>query len=223
MSSLSSSTVRVPRLNHIPILHLPTRHAPPRHGSQHEHVCHHKILLRQKAVLQLALLLALWYTVVCAAHVFVHRACAGARTDYGRDDVPIGALKTPPEWQWRNAGSHAYVEQLASGWPSPIKTSAQVLSAVAVYRRVLSQQPDGSVVVVSVGMTTNLAMLHARSRSEPRDPLANVNVDTVPPALPALCLLPLKKPPLLTTPTQRQPTTPLCPVGSPRGQTIIVS
>ena len=84
---------------------------------------------------------------------------------YSRDWVPIGALKggTPVR-------AHSYVGMLVSGWPSPIKSSEQVPSAVSVYRRVLAQQADHSVVVASVGMMTNLADLF-RSGPDQYSPL----------------------------------------------------
>ena len=71
---------------------------------------------------------------------------------YGRDDVAIGAVKTG----WRGNHAHRYVSRLVTEWPSPLKSSSQVPSAVDVYRRVLAAQPDNSVVVASVGMLTNL-------------------------------------------------------------------
>ena len=63
---------------------------------------------------------------------------------YGRDSVPIGANKAGSAWNWRMS---TYVKLLADHWPSPVKDSSQVPSAVELYRRVLSSQPDHSVVV----------------------------------------------------------------------------
>ena len=93
-------------------------------------------------------------------------ACTGAvsvlQHHYNRDDVPIGALQTE-----QYVYSHPYVEMLADGWPSPYKRSSQVTDATELYRRVLSAQPDGSVVIASVGMLTNLAKCNPPLACEP--------------------------------------------------------
>lgn len=74
------------------------------------------------------------------------------------DDVPLGAYKGP----WArdpNAGkgtADRYVSDLVANYPSPIKNSSQVPSAVAVYRRVLAAQPDRSVAIAAIGITTNM-------------------------------------------------------------------
>jgi inosine-uridine nucleoside N-ribohydrolase len=83
-------------------------------------------------------------------------------TFYGRGEVPIGVVrngKTPedspmirvPAERRKADGSYVYPHRLRDGAEAP--------DAVAVLRRVLAQEEDGSVVVVMVGFSTNLARL----------------------------------------------------------------
>jgi inosine-uridine nucleoside N-ribohydrolase len=83
-------------------------------------------------------------------------------TFYGRARIPIGVVKggvTPedspmiqaPAQRRRADGSLVYPRRLASGSEAP--------EAVALLRRVLAAEQDGSVVIVQVGFSTNLARL----------------------------------------------------------------
>lgn len=80
---------------------------------------------------------------------------------YGRDDIPLGAYKgsfgkVPNGDGWVRGD---YVDDLVENWPSPVKNSSQVPEAVEVYRKVLSEAEDKSVVISSIGFVTNLANL----------------------------------------------------------------
>src|SRR6185437_5655641 len=83
-------------------------------------------------------------------------------TFYGRARIPVGMVKggvTPensrmiqvPSERHRADGSLVYPRRLATGSEAP--------EAVALLRRVLSAARDGSVVMVQVGFSTNLARL----------------------------------------------------------------
>jgi len=83
-------------------------------------------------------------------------------TFYGRGDVPIGVVrngKTPdpsnmiriPVERKNPDGSYVYPRRLTDGANAP--------DAVPVLRRVLAAEKDGSVVIVQVGFSTNLAAL----------------------------------------------------------------
>ena len=83
-------------------------------------------------------------------------------TFYGRGDIPIGVVhngKTPqsnpmiqgPSERKRPDGSYVYPHKITEGSQAP--------EAVSLLRRVLSQQPDDSVVMVQTGFSTNLARL----------------------------------------------------------------
>ncbi len=82
-------------------------------------------------------------------------------TYYGHPEIPIGTTKgTGP-----HRGS-AYTEAIAKEFPRSRSWSSadDVPDVVDVYREVLSQQPDNSVVLVSIGYLTNVSNLLA---SEP--------------------------------------------------------
>jgi inosine-uridine nucleoside N-ribohydrolase len=83
-------------------------------------------------------------------------------TFYGRAHVPVGMVKggvTPedspmiriPAERRRADGSLVYPRRLASG--------SEAMEAVALLRRLLTAEKDGSVVIVQVGFSTNLARL----------------------------------------------------------------
>src|SRR4051812_34443308 len=83
-------------------------------------------------------------------------------TFYGRAHIPVGMVKggvTPenasmiqvPSERRRANGMWTYPRRLASGAEAP--------EALAVLRRVLAAEKDGSVVIVQVGFSTNLARL----------------------------------------------------------------
>lgn len=83
-------------------------------------------------------------------------------TFYGRGDIPIGVVKggkTPedaamlsvPLGRTRDDGSPVYPHDLTDG--------AQAPDATTVLRRALAEAEDGSVVVIQVGFSTNLARL----------------------------------------------------------------
>jgi hypothetical protein len=75
----------------------------------------------------------------------------------GRDDVAIGAYNiSTPNATLLQQQPLPYVTNLVDHFDSPIKSSTQVDDAVAVYRRVLSAQPDRSVAISSIGIHTNL-------------------------------------------------------------------
>ena len=82
---------------------------------------------------------------------------------YGRPDVPIGVVrdgKTPDDGTY----TRAVAERKVNGkfaYPRKLKSGADAPEAVGLLRKTLAAQPDGSVVVVSVGFMTNLSRLLA--------------------------------------------------------------
>ncbi len=73
---------------------------------------------------------------------------------YGRADVPIGvvhgtAFDKPSK----------YAEAIATEFPRQMKSASDAPDAAILYRDVLAGQPDGSVVMVSVGQVTNFRNL----------------------------------------------------------------
>jgi len=78
-------------------------------------------------------------------------------TFYGRPDIPIGLAKNGPEF-----GS-SYNKHIAEEFQQDLGTD-NAWDAVELYRKVLSGQPDSSVIIITVGFITNIADL---LKSEP--------------------------------------------------------
>lgn len=79
---------------------------------------------------------------------------------YGRPDVPIGVVrngKTPEDGYVRTVAERK--ENGRFVYPRKVKSGADAPEAVALLRKTLAAQPDGSVVIASVGFITNLARL----------------------------------------------------------------
>ena len=74
-------------------------------------------------------------------------------TYYGKPDIPVGVVTRDVG----NTGS-GYAKRIAEHWPHKLTTD-KVWDAVTLYRKVLSEQPDTSVVMVSVGYLNNMADL----------------------------------------------------------------
>ncbi len=88
------------------------------------------------------------------------RASAAAvdaiNTWYGRPNIPIGTDKVGGVAHQRTS---AYAPALRDNFPNDIGPDDRAPDALDVYRRVLSDQPDNSVVICSVGALSNLAEL----------------------------------------------------------------
>jgi len=82
-------------------------------------------------------------------------------TYYGRPDMPLGAPKSTGvdigDWQH-------WLDTLVAKYPHDVQSTGDLPDAVSVYRRILYEQPDTSVTIVTVGFLTNLAGL---LKSEP--------------------------------------------------------
>lgn len=82
-------------------------------------------------------------------------------TFYGRPDIPIGVVRDGMAPQ-----DHKYIRQLATAsdggrprYPHDLTSGVDAPEAVGLLRKTLAGQPDGSVVIVQVGFSTNLARL----------------------------------------------------------------
>ena len=85
-------------------------------------------------------------------------ATAAINTFYGRPDLPIGVARD--DGFVRDLGRSSFTEALHAALPhTPDGLDPTFPDAVAVYRRVLGEQPDGSVTICSVGALSNLAGL----------------------------------------------------------------
>lgn len=75
-------------------------------------------------------------------------------TYYGRPGVPIGV----PKGKAPDSGSK-YARTVAAEFPHALKSPDDAPDVVALYRKLLAGQPDGGVVLVTVGFLTNVARL----------------------------------------------------------------
>jgi inosine-uridine nucleoside N-ribohydrolase len=82
-------------------------------------------------------------------------------TYFGRSELPVGAPKT----EGVNLGSSQHwADTIVEKYPHAIRSTSEVADAVDIYRKTLSNQPDKSVTIVTVGFLTNLNNL---LKSEP--------------------------------------------------------
>lgn len=75
-------------------------------------------------------------------------------TYFGRPDIPIGMVRGPAHDK-----PSRYAEAIAKEFPRGLKSAADAPDATWLYRKVLAAEPDGSVVMVSVGQLANFANL----------------------------------------------------------------
>lgn len=75
-------------------------------------------------------------------------------THFGRPDLPIGVNKG--DGFLRNS---KYARQIAAEFSHDLVSADQAPDAALLYRRVLAEQPGGSVVMISVGQVSNFAAL----------------------------------------------------------------
>jgi len=76
-------------------------------------------------------------------------------TASGNGKIPLGAVEGSAE----DSFDHGYTDELIAQLPHSVKSSADVPEAVALYRKILAKQPNGSVTIISLGGFTNLAGL----------------------------------------------------------------
>ena len=87
-----------------------------------------------------------------------HPACVpcldALNTYFQRPSIPLGVVKG--EGFLRDS---KYANQIADEFPHRIRSADEVPDAALLYRRVLAEQPDRSVVMISVGQLTNFRNL----------------------------------------------------------------
>src|SRR3990170_1863134 len=110
---------------------------------------------------------ALLATMVSSYHPWSSPTVDAINTYFGRPDLPIGAPKATPAG--KDFGSR-FARQIAESFAHDIRSNDHASDAVAVYRQVLADQPDTSVVIVTVGDLTNLSNL-LRSGPDRHSPL----------------------------------------------------
>ncbi|MGQ8337483.1 nucleoside hydrolase [Sunxiuqinia sp. A32] len=78
-------------------------------------------------------------------------------TYFGRPEIPIGVLKEGGVSQ--DSRELHWPDSLIAHFPHKYQSNDEASDAVEVYRRILSEQPDTSVTIISVGFLTNLKNL----------------------------------------------------------------
>ena len=82
-------------------------------------------------------------------------------TFYGRPDIPIGRVengKKPEEYKFNRQVSDRKIGDKFV-YPHDVRPDTVLPTATQMYRKILAEQPDNSVVISVVGFTTNLAHL----------------------------------------------------------------
>lgn len=95
-------------------------------------------------------------TIACNKHRWAGAALNVFNTYFKRPAIPIGVPRgvavNIPAWQkWDSV--------VVARYPHKISSNEETMEAVALYRKILAAQPDGSVTVITVGFLTNLANL----------------------------------------------------------------
>jgi hypothetical protein len=87
---------------------------------------------------------------------------------YGRPHLPIGSPKGQGATLDR---TYRYAREIAHEFPHRVRSNDEAHDAARLYRRILAQQPDRSVVVLTVGYMTNLLDL-LRTGPDEHSPLS---------------------------------------------------
>ncbi|MDD4514028.1 nucleoside hydrolase [Massilibacteroides sp.] len=77
-------------------------------------------------------------------------------TYFNRPDIPVGAPKSEGGANLTTWQKVKWTEVLPEKYPHKINRTSDAPDAVKVYRKILNQQPDTSVVVCTIGFLTNL-------------------------------------------------------------------
>ena len=95
-------------------------------------------------------------TIASTKHENAGPVLSVLNTYFKRENLPIGVPKSNAldlrDWQH-------WSDTLVARYPHALKNNNEAADAVAVYRKILSRQPNNSVTIVTVGFLTNLAHL----------------------------------------------------------------
>ena len=95
-------------------------------------------------------------TIACNKYEGIAGILDVFNTYYGEPDLPIGVPKGEAV---NKRDSQHWTDSLLAHFPHSVQSNAEVPGAVELYRKLLSEQPDTSVTIVSVGFFTNLSNL----------------------------------------------------------------
>lgn len=100
-------------------------------------------------------------TVACTRDSLAVAACEIINAYYGRPEIPVGCVRDIGESAISNRAHYQMYFKMVKQYQHFVKhlRSNDAPDANEVYRRVLAAQPDGSVVICSIGFLTNLRKL----------------------------------------------------------------
>ncbi|MCM4172294.1 nucleoside hydrolase [Arenibacter sp. TNZ] len=93
--------------------------------------------------------------IATSSDIFSYQCVDAINTFYDKSDIPIGFLK-----QQKNLDNFSkYTRQVSEEFPHSITTIDQTIEAAQLYRKLLSESMDNSVVIVTIGHLTSLQNL----------------------------------------------------------------
>ena len=95
-------------------------------------------------------------TISCNAYEMTAPTLSVLNTYFRRPDIPVGIVKSDFP---NKSCSQGWAQAIVKDYPHQIKSDAEAVDALALYRKILASQPDTSVIIVTVGFFTNLAKL----------------------------------------------------------------
>lgn len=95
-------------------------------------------------------------TISCNAFETTAPTLSVLNTYFNRPGIPIGVTKNALP---NKDCSQQWAQAIVAKYPHALKSNEEAMDAVKLYRKILSEQPDKSVTIVSVGFFTNLAGL----------------------------------------------------------------
>ena len=95
-------------------------------------------------------------TMASNKHELVAPSIDVINTYYGRPDIPIGAPKSDGV---NDDASQKWADSLIVKYPHDLMSTGEAPDAVKLYRKILSEQEDTTVTIISVGFLTNLGNL----------------------------------------------------------------
>lgn len=90
---------------------------------------------------------------------------------FNRPEIPVGATKSATAANLTTWHKEKWTDALPARYPHPTTKTSDAPDAVSLYRQLLSQQPDSSVVICTIGFLTNLKEL-LRSEGDAYSPLS---------------------------------------------------
>jgi inosine-uridine nucleoside N-ribohydrolase len=95
-------------------------------------------------------------TISCNAFETTAPTLSVLNTYFNRPGIPIGITKKALP---NKDCSQQWAQAIVAKYPHALKSNEEAMDAVKLYRKILSEQPDKTVTIISVGFFTNLAGL----------------------------------------------------------------